>query len=92
MNRKLFVSLVVIILSINASAQLKYQDGRVLIGNANPIGSYPIVVAGGGMYFNHTNGRFLQIEVMNQSACRIAGHRDMIVFYNTTTGHFSKSL
>ena len=31
MNRKLFVSLVVTILSINASAQLKYQDGRVLI-------------------------------------------------------------
>ena len=69
--------------SLSASAQLKYQSGRVLIGTDTPFYYYVMSVAGNGIYFNHTNGRFLQISVAATGAPRIAGHNDQIVFYNS---------
>lgn len=62
--------------SLSASAQLKYQSGRVLIGTDTPFYYYVMSVAGNGIYFNHTNGRFLQISVAATGAPRIAGHND----------------
>lgn len=32
---------------------LSTENGRVLIWNASPYGDLPIVIAGGGMYYNH---------------------------------------
>lgn len=91
--KKIIVSVIVLMvsvfLSVNANAQFKYQNGRVLIGNASAIGDYPIVVAGGGMYFNHTNSRFFQLDVMSNGAPRLAGHNNQIVFYNTQTSTFN---
>lgn len=91
--KKIIVSVIVLMvsvfLSVNANAQFKYQNGRVLIGNASAIGDYPIVVAGGGMYFNHTNSRFFQLDVMSNGAPRLAGHNNKIVFYNTQTSTFN---
>lgn len=69
--------------SLSASAQLKYQSGRVLIGTDTPFYYYVMSVAGNGIYFNHTNGRFLQISVAATGAPRIAGHNDQIVFFIT---------
>lgn len=75
--------------SLSASAQLKYQSGRVLIGTDTPFYYYVMSVAGNGIYFNHTNGRFLQISVAATGAPRIAGHNDQIVFYNSQTSTFN---
>ena len=75
--------------SLSASAQLKYQSGRVLIGTDTPVFYYVMSVAGNGIYFNHTNGRFLQISVAATGAPRIAGHNDQIVFYNSQTSTFN---
>lgn len=85
----MIVFMVSVILSANANAQFKYQNGRVLIGNASAFGDYPIVVAGGGMYFNHTNSRFFQLDVMSNGAPRLAGHNNQIVFYNTQTSTYN---
>lgn len=85
----MIVLMVFVILSVNANAQFKYQNGRVLIGNASAFGDYPIVVAGGGMYFNHTNSRFFQLDVMSNGAPRLAGHNNQIVFYNTQTSTYN---
>lgn len=40
--------------------QIKYQDGLITIGNTATITDYTISVKGNGIYFDHTNGRFLQ--------------------------------
>lgn len=81
---------VLFIFCFAANAQIKYQDGRLLFGpGAAPIGYYPITIAGGGVYFNHTEGRFLQISVLSTGAPRLAGHNDEIVFYNSQTSTFN---
>ena len=41
------------------------------------------------MYFNHSNGRFFQIDVAANGAPRLAGHNNEVVFYNTQTGTFN---
>lgn len=69
--------------------QIKYQDGRITIGNTAPITDYTISVKGNGIYFDHTNGRFLQISALAYGAPRIAGHNNQIVFYNTQTSVFN---
>lgn len=64
---------VLFIFCFAANAQIKYQDGRLLFGpGAAPIGYYPITIAGGGVYFNHTEGRFLQISVLSTGAPHLA--------------------
>ena len=83
------VFFVSVVLCDNTRAQFKYQNGKILIGNASAFGEYPIVVAGGGMYFNHTNSRFFQLDVMSYGAPRLAGHNNEIVFYNTQTSTFN---
>lgn len=88
-NFRLVTLTITLLFSLSASAQFKYQNGRVLIGNATAFGSYPIVVAGGGMYFNHTNNRFFQVDVMNIGAPRLAGHNNQVVFYNTQTNTYN---
>lgn len=59
--------------SLSASAQLRYQSGRVLIETDTPFYYYTMSVAGNGIYFNHTNGRYLQISVAATGAPRIEG-------------------
>lgn len=41
------------------------------------------------MYFNHSDGRFFQIDVMTTGAPRLAGHNDQVVFYNKQTRTFN---
>lgn len=48
-----------------------------------------VTIAGNGVYFNHSNGRFLQISVAAKGAPRLAGHNDQIVFYNSQTEKFN---
>lgn len=72
-----------------ASAQLKYQSDRLLLGTSTPYYYYTMSVAGNGIYFNHTNGRYLQISVAATGAPRIAGHNDQIVFYNSEKSTFN---
>ncbi len=59
-----------------ATAQLRYQSGRFLMGTSTPYYYYTMSVAGNGIYFNNTNGRYLQISVAATGAPRIAGHND----------------
>jgi hypothetical protein len=85
----LLVFIVTIFTCTNAFSQLKYQGGRVIIGTNDPYSSYIITVAGNGVYFNHTNGRFFQLDVSNTSAPRVAGNNNQVVFYNTATSTFN---
>jgi len=80
---------VTLLLCFNAFSQFKYQGGRVVIGTNDPYSSYIITVAGNGVYFNHTNGRFFQLDVSNTSAPRVAGNNNEVVFYNTATSTFN---
>lgn len=41
-NFRLVTLTITLLFSLSASAQFKYQNGRVLIGNATAFGSYPI--------------------------------------------------
>ena len=70
-----------------SSAQVRYENNTLFIGTSEPVSWYPII-AGGGMYFNHSNGRFFQIDVAANGAPRLAGHNNEVVFYNTQTGTF----
>lgn len=72
-----------------ATAQLRYQSGRFLMGTSTPYYYYTMSVAGNGIYFNNTNGRYLQISVAATGAPRIAGHNDQIVFYNSEKESFN---
>lgn len=71
-----------------SSAQVRYENNTLFIGTSEPVSWYPII-AGGGMYFNHSNGRFFQIDVAANGAPRLAGHNNEVVFYNTQTGTFN---
>ena len=73
----------VFLLNQTASAQLKYQSGRCIMGADSPYLYYSMTVAGNGIYFNHTNNRFFQIDVSTAGAPRIAGHNNEVVFYNS---------
>lgn len=79
-----------IFLSFNtAHAQFKYEGGKVLMNTDTQYLYYAITVAGNGMYFDHSNGRFLQISVAAEGAPRLAGHNNQIVFYNSQTSTFN---
>lgn len=41
------------------------------------------------MYFQHTNGRFLQLDVAPSASPRIAGHGNQVVFFNTASSTFN---
>lgn len=73
----------------SASAQIKYEGGKLTMGNIDPFLYYGITVAGNGVYFNNANNRYLQISVAATGAPRIAGHNDQIVFYNSQTNTFN---
>lgn len=53
------------------------------MGADSPYLYYSMTVAGNGIYFNHTNNRFFQIDVSTAGAPRIAGHNNEVVFYNS---------
>lgn len=59
------------------------------MGTSTPYYYYTMSVAGNGIYFNNTNGRYLQISVAATGAPRIAGHNDQIVFYNSEKESFN---
>ena len=91
--KKLFSSALLLIASalfcLNMSAQIKYQSNILTIGNTAPYLYYTMTVAGNGLYFKHTDNRFLQISVAATGAPRLAGHNDQIVFYNSQTSTFN---
>lgn len=72
------------------SAQIKYGPEGLLIGDINEKYSYFFITAAtNGVYFKHTNDRFLQLDVVPTGAPRIAGHNNQIVFYNSATSTFN---
>ncbi len=81
--------MVSVLFHFTVSAQIKYQSNILTMGNTNPFLYYTVTIAGNGVYFNHTNGRFLQISVAAEGAPRLAGHNDQIVFYNSQTEKFN---
>lgn len=84
----IIVLIIGIIKPINA--QIKYGSEGILLGNVNERYSYYAITAAlNGMYFKHTNGRFLQLDVATTGAPRIAGHNNQIVFYNSATDTFN---
>lgn len=73
-----------------SSAQIKYVDGGLLIGNvATPYYHYGITANTNGACFIGANNRFLQFDVTPSAAPRISGHGNQIVFYNTVTSTFN---
>ena len=73
-----------------ATAQIKYVDGFLMIGNvATPYYHYNITALTAGAYLMYTNNRFLQIDVTPTGAPRISGHGNQVVFYNTVTSTFN---
>ena len=91
MKRSFILSIFVLICGLfcaEASGQVRYENNTLFIGNSEPVSWYPII-AGGGMYFNHSNGRFFQIDVAANGAPRLAGHNNQVIFYNTQTGTFN---
>lgn len=85
----LMLFIVSVLCHLTASAQIKYQSNILTVGNTNQFLYYMVTIAGNGVYFNHTNGRFLQISVAATGAPRLAGHNDQIVFYNSQTEKFN---
>lgn len=93
--KKIIISFVLVMMACLAntttvSAQIKYGPGGILIGNLTQQHSYfSITAATNGIYFKHTNNRFLQLDVAPTGAPRIAGHNNQIVFYNSETSTFN---
>lgn len=71
------------------SAQIKYGPGGILIGDITQHTYFSITAAINGIYIDHTNNRFLQIDVTPTGAPRFAGHNNQIVFYNSGTSTFN---
>lgn len=87
----LILSLAIFIFGVfhyESSAQVRYENNTLLIGDVEPMSWYPIIAAG-GMYFNHTAGRFFQIDVAANGSPRLAGHNNQVVFYNTQTSTYN---
>lgn len=73
-----------------ASAQIKYGTNGILLGNVNQrYAHYAITAALNGVYFQHTNNRFFQLDVAPTGAPRLAGHNNQVVFYNSATGTYN---
>lgn len=86
----LFAVLASLGLADTMNAQIKYGPDGILIGDINERYSYfSITAATNGIYFKHTNNRFLQLDVVPTGAPRIAGHNNQIVFYNSSTSTFN---
>lgn len=93
--RKIIISIVFIVVACMAStntisAQIKYGPSGILIGNiAQQHSHFSITAATNGIYFQYTNGRFLQLDVAPSASPRIAGHGNQVVFYNTASSTFN---
>ena len=73
-----------------AFAQIKYGTNGILLGNVNQrYAHYAITAALNGIYFQHTNNRFFQLDVAPTGAPRLAGHNNQIVFYNSATSAYN---
>lgn len=78
----------VLTFSITASAQIKYTNGRITVGNTQPYGFYQTTLYGNGMYFKCKTNNFFQIDV-TPAATRLASHSNEVVFFNTQTSTFN---
>lgn len=93
--KKIILSIVFVVVACMAntntiSAQIKYGPSGILIGNLTQQHShFSITAATNGMYFQHTNGRFLQLDVAPSASPRIAGHGNQVVFFNTASSTFN---
>ena len=86
----LFISIMHVLPVTNVSAQIKYIDGRLMIGDVpGPYSYYGITANTNGIYFMGTNNRFFQLDVTAYGAPRISGHNDNVVFYNTVTSVYN---
>ena len=88
-----YIILAVILCFVNidrVSAQIKYGTNGILLGNVNQkYAHYSITAALNGVYFQHTNNRFFQLDVAPTGAPRLAGHNNQIVFYNSSSSTFN---
>ena len=84
----LLVLAATLVFSQNASAQMRYQNNKLLIGNTEPVDYYNIVSYGAGMYLKCKTDNFFQVDV-TPAATRLASHGDQVVFYNTKTNTFN---
>ncbi len=84
----LLVLAATLVFSQNASAQLRYQNNKLIIGNTEPVEFYNIISYGAGMYLKCKTSNFFQIDV-TPAATRLASHGDQVVFFNTKTSTFN---
>ena len=77
----LLVLAATLVFSQNASAQLRYQNNKLIIGNTEPVEYYNIISYGAGMYLKCKTSNFFQIDV-TPAATRLASHGDQVVFFN----------
>ena len=73
----------------DTSAQFRYVDGRILMGQIDPYEYYSITIAGTGAYIYAQSGKFLKAYVTSTGAPRISGHNNQVVFYNTQSSTFN---
>lgn len=77
------------LIAVEASAQMKYFEGKININNATPVANYGFRADNWqGMYLTCKDGNFFQVDVSPQNP-RIAGTFDEVVFYNTQTRTFN---
>lgn len=92
MKRTILLGLFLVIAlscSLTASAQFRYQSGRIIIGDIEPYSFYAITALANGVYLQNTGNRFLQIDVSAYGAPRVAGHSNQVVFFNTAKSVFN---
>ena len=88
--RFLLTTIAVVVFSNVMSAQIKYIDGNLLIGNvAAPCPPFDITINSKGIFLFNQTTRYFQIDLLNSGAPKIAGNGGKIAFYDTMTGTFN---
>lgn len=94
MNKNLLsflLAMVIVMLSLfESSAQIKYIDGRLTIGEG--VSSYyyfDIIANARGVYLKGLNSSFLRLDVSQSQVPMISGYGDGVMFYNPISGNYN---
>lgn len=90
MKRLLMLSVAAIISFVSfqqLSAQLKYKEGAVFIGNERSANYSKMTTK--ELYFGTAEGTFFRIDAGESDSPHLAGHNNMLSFHNTKTNTFN---
>lgn len=86
----LFTALAVFAFANDMSAQIKYIDNKLLIGNvASPHYAYDMTVNANGIFVFNQTTRYFQLDLIQSGAPKLAGNGGQVAFYDTMTGAFN---